>query len=343
VNTDILDDILDQPRMLAAALKAHLEPGSPMETAVHGILQMRPRRIILTGMGSSLFASYPAYLRLLGSGAAAIWIDLSELLHYASGQIGPDTLLVIVSQSGETVEALRLLEDRRVAASVLAVTNASDSTLARSARWVIQSGAGPELTVATKTYSASLLALTILAERLSGASPRELATMLNPAVTAAADICSTVQGQVAALPKEWLCAGPVTLVGRGPALATALSGGLLLKETAKIPAEGMSSAQFRHGPLEISGPGHRAIICTDTGPTHALDLKLAAELRANGSQTLIIGPELPADIDAVVLPDTGCTGLYALIPLQVLARELAIHQGIAPGSFRFIGKVTTNE
>jgi glucosamine--fructose-6-phosphate aminotransferase (isomerizing) len=344
MTTDILDDILDQPRMLAAALQNHLQPGSTLDTVVQGILQMRPRRMILTGMGSSLFAAYPAYLRLLGSGLAAIWIELSELLHYAGGQIGPDTLLVIISQSGETVEALRLLADCRPAGSVLAITNNAESTLAKQSRWVITTGAGPELTVATKTYSAALLALTLLAERIVGTTPRELAAMLAPAITAASSVAATAQEQIEQLAPEWFIAGPITLVGRGPALATALSGGLLLKETAKVPAEGMSSAQFRHGPLEISGPGHRAIVCAAPGPTLALDQKLALELQAHGSRVLLIGsPAANANIETIPLPETGYTNLYALIPLQLLARELAIRQGIAPGAFRFIGKVTTDE
>lgn len=344
MTTDILDDILDQPRMLAAALQGHLHPESAMDTAVQGILQMHPRRIILTGMGSSLFAAYPAYLRLLGAGLAAIWIELSELLHYAGGQIGPDTLLVIVSQSGETVEALRLLADRRPTGSMLAITNNAESTLAANARWVITTGAGPERSVATKTYTAALLALTILAERIVGATPRELAATLEPAVAASSAVASAAQQQIADLDPAWFAAGPITLVGRGPALATALSGGLLLKETAKLPAEGMSSAQFRHGPLEISGPGHRAIVCAAPGPTLMFDQKLAVELQAHGSRVLLIGPPTSdGAVATIALPETSYTGLYALIPLQLFAREAAMRLNITPGSFRFIGKVTTDE
>jgi glucosamine--fructose-6-phosphate aminotransferase (isomerizing) len=325
-------------------MQRHLAPDSPLDAAVQGILELRPRRIILTGMGSSLFAAYPAYLRLLGAGLAAIWIELSELLHYASGQIGADTLLIIVSQSGETVEALRLLEDRRLAGAILAITNTAESTLAKHARWVVTTGAGPERTVATKTYTAALLALTILAERLTGATPRELAAALDPAITAAATVATDIVDRVGALSGPWFQPTPVTIIGRGPALATALSGGLLLKETAKVASEGMSSAQFRHGPLEISGPGHRAIICAAPSPTLALDQKFALELQAHGSEVLLIGPAIAgASIDTIALPATNYAGLYALMPLQILAREMAIRQGMAPGSFRFIGKVTTDE
>jgi glucosamine--fructose-6-phosphate aminotransferase (isomerizing) len=305
---------------------------------------MRPRRIILTGMGSSLFAAYPAYLRLLQAGLAAIWIELSELLHYAGRQIGPDTLLVVISQSGETVEALRLLEELHPSGSLLAITNNADSTLAGQARWVIATGAGAERSIATKTYTTSLLALTMLAARIAGTTPRELAGLLEPAIAAAGEVCASAPGWITALPDEWLAPGPLTLVGRGPALATALSGGLLLKETAKIPSEGMSSAQFRHGPLEIAGPHHRAIVCAAPGPTLALDHRLAGELCSHGSHVLVLGTPAPGlDSASIALPETSCTELYALIPLQLLAREMALRQGITPGTFRFIGKVTATE
>ncbi len=348
----MLTDILAQPQLLAEALQRHLTPDSAIDQTVHGILEMRPRRMILTGMGSSLFAAYPAYLQLINHGVAAIWVELSELLHYANSHIGSDTLLVVVSQSGETVEAVRLIQEHQPAA-LLTITNTPGSSLAHAARWVIDTGAGSEGSVATKTYATALLALTILGARLTGTSPRELANALDPAIAAAAEVALTAEAQIAALPDIWLKPGPLTLMGRGPALATALSGGLLLKETAKVPAEAMSSAQFRHGPIEMSGPGHRAIIC-GAGQTIGFDRKLAAELVTNQSRVLWLGSEdkdavemqpktgLHA-IDTILLPETAYPGLYNYIPLQILARAQALAQGITPGAFRFIGKVTVEE
>ena len=341
ITSDILEDILVQPSLLKDALQQHLTKDSALDVAARGVMEMRPRRIVLTGMGSSLFASYGAYLHLLNVGLGAIWIPLSELLHYAAGQIGPDTLIIVVSQSGETIEALRLLADRRPNA-ILAVTNNAASTLAKEARWVIPSCAGPEQSVATRTYTCALLALTVLAGRIAGASPRELEGNLSPAIAAAAQVATEAPAQIAALPEFWRSDGPLTIIGRGPSLCTALSAGLLFKETAKLPVEGMSSAQFRHGPLEIAGRGHRVIICTAPGPTLALDSRLAAELRHAGSDVLVIGPgEEPAP--HMLMPESAYAELYTIIPLQLLARECALQRGIMPGSFRYIGKVTTSE
>jgi glutamine---fructose-6-phosphate transaminase (isomerizing) len=346
----MLGDILAQPSLQAAALERHLTPESALDRAVQGIHEMHPRRIIFTGMGSSLFAAYPAYLHLLQHGVAAIWVELSELFHYTSGQIGSDTLLIVVSQSGETIEAVRLIQERKPAA-LLTITNTSDSTLARAARWVIDTGAGPEASVATKTYATALLALTILAERITGTSPRELAASMKPAIQAAQQVADHIEEQIAVLPAIWHMPGPITLVGRGPALATALSGGLLLKETAKVPSEAMSSAQFRHGPIEISGTGHRMIICAAPGHTLGFEQKLALELQQHGSAVLWVGPAFASPQNGsdmgvftnLSVPASSYLGFYAQIPLQMLARAQALTQGIAPGAFRYIGKVTTEE
>jgi glucosamine--fructose-6-phosphate aminotransferase (isomerizing) len=343
MTTDILADILAQPALLQAAASAHLMPDSALEAAVALARQHAPRRIIFTGMGSSHFAAYPAFLHLFAAGLPAVWVELADLLHYG-GKIGRDTLLVITSQSGETIEARRLLTERVIEGPVIAVTNAAESTLARHAQAVILTGAGQEISVATRTYTTAQLALTLLAERIAGADSPQIAREIADTLAASEQVAQESAAQIEALPPVWFEAGPIALVGRGPSLATALSGGLLLKETAKIPAEGMSGAQFRHGPLEIAGPGQRTIICAAPGPTLAFDRKMAAELRIYGGSTLLLGPLDPENAgDAIIVPPVAYMPLVAIIPLQMYARELALRHGIAPGSFRYIGKVTATE
>ncbi len=334
---DILEDILAQPTLLAAALTGHLAADGPLEAAAASL--RAARQIVLTGMGSSFFACYPAYLALLDAGMPASWVELSELLHFAPGAIGPDTALVLVSQSGETVEMIRLLERTVRAATVIAVTNAPSSTLARAANHCILSGAGDELTIATKTYSCSLLALSLLAGRAAGRERAALHDAAQRSIDACAAVCDATPAQIDALDALWLAPGPLTIVGRGPSHGTAISAGLLFKETAKIPSEGMSSAAFRHGPLEIAGPGHRAIVVAGPGATFGYDRTLADELRAAGSDTLLLA-DLPAQRDCIVVPACPLPALPEIVPIQLLARRMAQHLGIAPGTFHRITKVT---
>jgi glutamine---fructose-6-phosphate transaminase (isomerizing) len=343
MSVDILPDILEQPRLLAAAARVHLAPGSQLAAAAQLIAAHRGRRVLFAGMGSSYFAAYPAVLRLQAAGFPAALVEIAELLHFG-GPLDAETLLVLVSQSGETIEAVRLLEQRPPSGPLLAFTNSTGSTLGRGATRVIETLAGDERTVATKTYTTALLALSLAAELALGARPDALAEQLGPALEAAERAAAEGQALVERLPEEWLAPGPITLMGRGPSLATALSGGLLLKETAKIPAEGMSTAQFRHGPIEIAAPGYRTIIVAGPGPTRALDLKMAADLRAAGCRVMLVGDAPPDAADVVApLPEVWLAPLAEIIPLQLLARQMALHVGIEPGSFRRITKVTAVE
>lgn len=343
MTTDILFDILEQPRLLAAAAQAHLAPGSALAEAAGTLAAYRGRRVLLAGMGSSSFALYPALLRLQAAGFAAAQVELAELLHFG-GPLDADTLLVVVSQSGETVEALRLLERRPPAGPLVAVTNTPDSTLGRAATHLVPTLAGDEKTVATRTYTTSLLALSLMAELALGERPEALHERLAPTLAAVAHAAAEGRALVDGLAEAWLAPGPLTILGRGPSLATALSGGLLFKETAKIPAEGLSTAQFRHGPIEIAQPGHRAIIVAGPGDTLALDLGMARDLRAAGSQVLVVGPASADAADQVIpLPPVWLAPLAEIVPLQLLARRMALGLGIAPGSFRHITKVTAKE
>ncbi|MFO7170130.1 MAG: SIS domain-containing protein [Chloroflexota bacterium] len=341
--TDILPDILEQPRLLGAAAQAHLADGSALGAAARALAEHRHGRVLVAGMGSSYFAAYPAVLRLQAAGFSAALVEIAELLHFG-GALGEDTLLVLVSQSGETIEAVRLLDERALPGKLIAVTNSPGSTLARRATHVVETLAGSEQTVATKTYTMALLALALLAALAAGEAPAALFERLQPALQAAERAASEGQALVERLPDEWLEQGPLTLVGRGPSLASALSGGLLFKETAKVAAEGMSTAQFRHGPIEIAGPGHRAIVIAGPGPTRPLDLKMAADLRASGSRVLVVG-HAPPDVADVVfaLPEVWLAPLAEIIPLQLMARRMAQRAGIEPGSFRYITKVTAVE
>jgi glucosamine--fructose-6-phosphate aminotransferase (isomerizing) len=202
--------------------------------------------------------------------------------------------------------------------------------------------AGPERAVATKTYTTSLLALTILAGRVVGDAPAQIADQLLPALDAQRRVLTQFDPQ--SLPAEWRQAGPITFVGRGPSYATALAGSLLFKETARLSADALSSAQFRHGPLEIAGPGHRAVICAGPGATFAYDMRLADELHACGSEVWLIGPvQTTRRYPTLALPQLGFAPLAEIIPLQLAARALTLACGLVPGEFARIGKVTDSE
>jgi len=342
MSSDFLLDVQAQPDLLEAALRAHLVVGSALDNAARAIREAAPRRIVITGMGSSFYSAYLATLRLFAAGYPVMHVELSELLHFGSAALTRDTVLIVISQSGETIEAVRLLNDRQPQAMLVAITNNPQGTLAKAAQHVIPHMAGAERAVATKTYTTSLLALTILARRIVGEAPATIADQLLPAIAAQRTLLRDFNPDT--LPAEWRQAGPITFVGRGPSYATALAGSLLFKETARIAADALSSAQFRHGPLEIAGVGHRAVICAGPGSTFAHDLRLADELHACGSDVWFIGPiSASRRYPTVTLPTLAFAPLAEIIPLQLAARTLAMARGLTPGEFARIGKVTDSE
>jgi glucosamine--fructose-6-phosphate aminotransferase (isomerizing) len=129
-------------------------------------------------------------------------------------------------------------------------------------------------------------------------------------------------------------------LGRGPSVASALGAALLVKETAKIPAEGLSGGQFRHGAVEVVQDGTLAIVFTPRGTTSHLNWQLLDELESYGARLLIVGdPDgLPADnarrmTIAISAPDEFLAPVFEIVPTQVLAHEMALENGVDPGSF----------
>jgi glucosamine--fructose-6-phosphate aminotransferase (isomerizing) len=342
MTSDYLQDIQAQPELLRTALHTHLAAGSQTHAAAAVLRAARGKRIIVTGMGSSFYSAYPAMLTLLAAGYAVQHIELSELLHFAPGTLTSDTVLIIISQSGETIEAVRLLANVKPQSTIIAVSNNPNSTLAKAAHYVVPHLAGAERAVATKTYTTSLVALGVLVRLTINESPEQIQNAIMPALTAMQALNTSFVAT--ALPSLWRTWGAITFVGRGPSYATAMAGSLLFKETARMPADALSSAQYRHGPLETAGPKLRAIICAGPGATLGFDVRLADELHAYGSAVWLIGPvSEPKPYPVTIIPALDYAPLAEIIPLQHAAGALTLAIGLQPGEFAHIGKVTDSE
>jgi len=139
----------------------------------------------------------------------------------------------------------------------------------------------------------------------------------------------------------------VTLLGRGCARAAAEMGALTLKEAARLPAESLQAAQFRHGPLELAGPELAALIFATEARTRELDLRLAGELASAGSAVLVISDsgEAPDGARGLAIGPVadGLAPAVAILPAQLLAWRLAAERGRRPGEFTRASKVTRVE
>jgi len=302
-------------------------------------------RIILTGMGSSDSVSIPFEYAIQRKGLPVWRLQTSRLLDTPE-VILPRTLLWITSQSGRSGEAVALLSriPSRSAVTVVAVTNDPESPLARSADHVVLLHSGTEASVSCKSYMNSLAWFHRLAARFSGGSD----------AGAVADILDTARHfrsmgagsslEVDSLARRML-AGPLprlALIGIGADSATALAGALILKEASKVCAEGYVGGAFRHGPLELAGPGLTALMF---GAGTAADVtlqQLATDLSRTGSIVVAVTSKPYADAEHLRISarsefDRMAQGMQAI---QRLSVGLAKAAGIVPGEFRFGKKIT---
>ena len=163
--TTYIKEILEQPD----ALRRTAEADNPYDQAAAAIQNRTFRRAVLTGMGSSHHSTIPLWLRLNAALKLPIerW-EASELAHYGVGSIDNETLLIAVSQSGESAEVVRLIEEGVQPGLSISVTNGADNTLANWADVPLLTHAGDEATVSTKTYTTTLAALDLLGRALTG-------------------------------------------------------------------------------------------------------------------------------------------------------------------------------
>ncbi len=343
-------EIAGQPdalRRAARSLLAHTDELGRIAGASEG------RTVVLTGMGASYDACYPIATELARAGRIALMVDAAELLHFRSRMIGPDTLVVAVSQSGSSAETVRLAEklgrrpDRPV---VAAITNGRENALARLASLVVDTGVGEETGPSSMTFVASLVVLAGIGRAVAGGEPRTVAERLEVEAGEAADAVERLLA-TESLGDELVAWADgretIVLLGRGPARAAAEMGALTLKEAVGAQAESLETAQFRHGPLELVGPGLAAILVATERETLDLDFGLAAELLDARAAVLLVTRDADAPSGAVGIRigevDRLLAPAVSLVPVQLLARRLALRGGREPGGYLRASKVTTRE
>jgi glucosamine--fructose-6-phosphate aminotransferase (isomerizing) len=351
-----LAEICCQPAALRRAAQALEEQVEGLRAL--GQARARCRRLLFTGMGASYHACYPAISELAGRGVAALLVDAAELLHFRRPLLDAGTLIVAVSQSGESAELVRLAEAiqgqaREDRAFLASVTNGTRNALAARAELAFDTLAGREAGPSTITFAASLVILSGLARLLAGDGVSEAAARTSAAASSAAAAADRLLADPEGRAEELLAwhRGRTTavLLGRGPARAAAEMGALLLKEAAGIPAEALEAAQFRHGPLELAGPDLAAVVFATERETVALDANLASDLALAGSAVLLVSSQNrtspPPEVRVVEIGsvDRTLSPTVSILPVQLLAWRLAVERGRTPGELTRAAKVTTHE
>lgn len=335
-----LSDVLAQHEALTS-LCEKLSKASFPESLLENIRQGQYRRLVLTGMGSSLFATYPTFRRMSETSVCTHQIETAELLTGFDSLYASDTLLVAVSQSGESAEIVQLLQRASEFGHIIGVTNNSESNLATRCNTVIDLAAGTESTVSCKTYLCTLAALHWMRTQLLGGSPLDAIQDILSAERAVAGYLSQWQDHVAAWMPLIDGVQNVFVTGRGDSLATALTGGLILKESTRQHAEGMSCAAFRHGPMEMADESVLVVIFEGSGSEASLNRRLAEDIRRGGGKAMLVGSSGNA-VGSFAIPkvDSCVRPIMEFLPMTMLSLAIASREGIEAGRFQRASKIT---
>ena len=337
-----LKAILDQPRALDDTL-ANLENGKALQALAAKIRHGKFRSIVLTGMGSSFHALHPLQNHLIRLGLATVMVETSELVYYQSRLIDSKNILIAVSQSGQSVEMLRLLKMNRGKSPVIAVTNTENSPLANHADARVLTRAGIEFSVSCKTYVSTLMALHWLAQSIAGSDLRRSRQSMRPVSHFVADYLLHWKAHTEQLASLLRPTRNLFYVGRGNSLAAVRTAALTTKESAHFAAEGLSSAAFRHGPLEMLSQQLFVFVFAGDPKTRNLNARLFKEIRAQGGNAELIVERSTCKPCALPVAPPALRPILEILPVQMITLALAALSGREAGRFDFVTKITTEE
>jgi glucosamine--fructose-6-phosphate aminotransferase (isomerizing) len=342
VEGEYFRDLMDQPRALEQTV-AELDVPVRLDRVAARLRKNEFRIAILTGMGSSFHALQPLQLQLIQQGILAITVETSELIHNQNTLLSPATLLVAVSQSGQSAEVVRLLKLNRGKSPLVAITNTADSPLANEADAAILTRAGKEASVSCKTYVTAMAALKWLGDVVCERDLRHCRQELLDAIPLVREYLGNWKQHARRFLELLDGVRHLFLVGRGASLAAVGTGALIIKESTHFPAEGMSSAAFRHGPFDMLGHEILVMIFAGSKNTRDLNAGLLEDVVEQRGRASWVGED--ATFAPCVLPGAppSIQPILEILPVQMLTLALAVRAGREPGRFSLATKVTTKE
>jgi glucosamine--fructose-6-phosphate aminotransferase (isomerizing) len=357
----MLKEIEEQPAAVRETLGGrmqedgllHLDELSMSDEDVRDIEQ-----VFIVACGSSYHSG------LVGKYAIERWcrlpvqVEMASEFRYRDPVLGRNTLVIAVSQSGETADTLEAVRHARAQrAKVLAVTNTIGSTISRESDAALFTRGGPEVAVAsTKAVMTQITAMYLVGLYLAQVRGTRDADEVRAHLADLREIPDLVQevldrmGPVRKLARELANEERVLFLGRHVGYPMALEGALKLKELAYIGAEGFPAGEIKHGPIALIEQGTPVVVLA---PRHALQAKLVnnvQEVRARGARTIVIATDGDESItpyaDTIIrIPDTKSllTPLLTIVPMQVLSAEIALARGLDVDQPRNLAKSVTVE
>jgi glutamine---fructose-6-phosphate transaminase (isomerizing) len=358
----MLKEIHDQPRALADTFRGRISLKSG-EVSLEGIQLTQSqvkhiKRIHLVACGTAWHACLVGKFMLEEIAGIPAEVDYGSEFRYRSPLMDPQSILLMVSQSGETADTLAATEVARAKkAKILAICNVIDSSIARKSHGVLYTHAGPEISVAsTKAFSTQLTALYLLAVafgRLNGklkqADARKLLRDLMH-LPSWIEYALKLESEVKELARELMHSQDFLYLGRGLNYPIALEGALKLKEISYIHAEGYPAGEMKHGPIALIDEKMPVVVLAPRDRYFEKTIGNLKEVESRGGKVIVLTDDIKTSHEVsafrlLTLPKAShyLTPIVMTIPLQLLAYHIAVHRGTDVDQPRNLAKSVTVE
>lgn len=337
----MLKEIHEQPK----AVRDTLMGADDIKKVVAEIPSIK--RICFVACGTSYHASLIGKYLFESLMDIPIDVILASEFEYSSNTLDEDTLVILITQSGETADTLKSLRTANKKSETLAIVNVLGSRATREANHVIYTHAGPEIGVAaTKTYVSQLACIYLLAICMS--QKNELLETLNKIPDYMENILEK-EDLIIGIAQKYKNVHDFFFIGRGFSYPTAMEGALKLKEITYIHAEGYAAGELKHGPLALIDDEVPVVAVVPPGKSHDKTLSNVEEVRARGAHVIGLGSQeddvLKSETKDLIGFDDEIDEIFSaipyIIPLQLLSYHISVAKGIDPDKPKNLAKCVT--
>ncbi len=353
----MLKEIFEQPKAISETLLGRFSDDSKVICSELSSLNLDIDRILILACGTAYHAGLIGKYAIEQWSKIAVDVELASEFRYRKPFLTPKTLVITISQSGETMDTLMAARHAKdLGAATLSICNTMGSSIARESDAVFYTHAGPEIAVAsTKALLTQIVALKVIAlylaqnnKSLSGAQIAAIISELLALPNKVEEILETVE-PLREMTRGFKDATSVLFLGRNVGYPAALEGALKLKELAYMHAEGFAGGELKHGPIALIEEGTPviAILPPASSPIAEKMLSNIQEVRARGANVIAIADSsISLDVKNIIrIPscDELLQSILAIVPLQVFAYEMAVARGNDVDQPRNLAKSVTVE
>src|SRR5262245_708532 len=358
----MLKEMYEQPRAITDTFRGRVSPETG--SVVLPDVNLDPstvralQRVVFVACGTASYAALLGRMHVERLAGLPAEVDLGSEFRYRDAPVGPETLVIAVSQSGETADTLGAVKAARLkGCPILAITNVVGSALSREATGTLYMHAGPEIGVAsTKAFTAMIVAGYLvglwLGRQREAITAEDVRKRIRDLVEIPRLVEQTLEldGKLAALARYLSSAENFLYLGRGLQYPIALEGALKLKELSYIHAEGYAGGEMKHGPIALIDDGFPVVALAPRDGSYERMLGNIEEVRAREGRVIAVvqnGDRLVASKAQHVIEVPPCADLLApiltVVPLQLLAYHIAVRRGCDVDQPRNLAKSVTVE